>query len=170
VSLRSVLDGLRQLRYPAPLRIGSAAWKNTSVEELKKVLQQMRSDPTQLEVPGNREADQVIRILADVGTGLWRLKQRMLKPGTTRPLDEMNRAYRHLESTWDVLVSAGVEVIDHTNTPFEIGMQVKVLAFEPRPGISRERIVETIKPSVYYRNELIQLGEVLVATPEKATP
>jgi hypothetical protein len=66
-----------------------------------------------------------------------------------------------------VLTAAGIEVIDHTDTPFEAGMQVKVLAFEPRPGISRDRIVETIKPSVYHRSQLIQMGEVIVASPGK---
>ena len=170
MSLRSILESLRQLRYPSPLRIDPASWNDSRDEELKEALQQLHAASGDSAVLGNTEMDQMVRILADIGTGLWRLKQRMLKPGTTRPLDEMSRAYRHLESTWDVLVSAGIEVIDHTDTPFEIGMQVKVLAFEPQQGISRDRIMETIKPSVYYRNQLVQMGDVFVATPERTKP
>jgi hypothetical protein len=90
----------------------------------------------------------------------------MRQPGTDRPLDEMRRAYRHLESTWDALAQAGVEIIDHTGAPFDAGLAIKVLAYQPMPDLTRERVLETLKPSVYFKGERLQMGEVIVATPE----
>jgi hypothetical protein len=108
------------------------------------------------------------RFLADVGTGLWRLRQKMVQPGTDRPLEEMRRAFRHLESVWDALTQAGMEIRDHTGEPVPEGgvYALKTVAFQPTPGISREKVIETIKPSIYYKDQMIQMGEVIVGTPE----
>jgi hypothetical protein len=106
------------------------------------------------------------RFLAEVCTGLWRLRQKMLQPGTDRPFEEMRRAYRHFESTWDSLEQAGVRIIDHTDGPFHSGLSLKVIAYQPTLGLSRERVIETIKPSIYFKDTSIQMGEVIVGVPE----
>jgi hypothetical protein len=93
----------------------------------------------------------------------------MLEPGTDRPLDEMRRAYRHLESVMDVAREAGLEIQDHTGAPFHSGMALQVLAFQPTPGVQREKVEETIKPTIYLNGTMIQMGEVIVATPEVST-
>jgi len=107
-----------------------------------------------------------LKLLADVGTGLWRLKQKMIRPGTDQPLDEMRRAYRHLESVWDALSQAGTEIQDHTESPFDPGMAIKVIAYQPTPGLNREKVIETIKPTIYHKGKAIQMGEVIVGRPE----
>jgi hypothetical protein len=109
------------------------------------------------------------RFLADLGTNLWRLRQRMLAPGTTQPLDEMRRAYRHLEAAWDALTQAGVQVQDHTGSTIDPGMSLKVITSEPTPGLARDTVIETIKPSIYLKSERIQMGEVIVGTPPRSS-
>lgn len=109
------------------------------------------------------------QMLADVGTGLWRLRQKMQKPGTNQPLDEMRRAFRHLESVWDALAQAGIEIHDYNDRPFDEGLSLKVIAYQPTAGLARQRIIETIKPSIYASSEMIQLGEVIVGTPEEVS-
>jgi hypothetical protein len=110
------------------------------------------------------------RLLTDLATNLWRLKQKMLKPGTGEPLEEMRRAYRSFEAAWDTLLNAGVEVQEHTGSPFNSGLLLHVLAFQATPGLTQETVLETIRPSVYYRQQLIQPGEVIVGTPEAPAP
>ncbi len=107
-----------------------------------------------------------LKLLADVGTGLWRLKQKMLRPGTDQPLEEMRRAYRHLESVWDALSQAGTEIQDHTGSPFDPGMAIRVISYQPTAGLAREKVIETIKPTIYYRGRTVQMGEVIVGRPE----
>jgi len=107
-----------------------------------------------------------MHLQAEVLTGLWRLRGRLVKPGTSEPLEETKRAYRHFETAWDALVNAGFRVEDYTKQPFRTGLNVDVLAYEEAPGLSSEIILETVKPGVFYNDTLIQRGEVIVGTPE----
>jgi len=109
----------------------------------------------------------LLGLVANVATGLWRARKRMLPDGQAEPPDELRGAYRHVEATWDALISAKVEVRDHTGERYVPGMALKVIAFQPTRGVALEVIDETIKPSVYYGNLLIQRGEVIVATPDQ---
>jgi hypothetical protein len=109
---------------------------------------------------------QVADFIAELATGLWRLRQKMLRPGTSEPLDEMRKPWRHLEALWDLLVQNGIKIQEYPNQPYNAGMGLRVVAFQPTEGITRETIVETIRPSVYLDNQLIQMGEVVVASPQ----
>jgi len=107
-------------------------------------------------------------LLVRVATGLWRLKQRMIHPGTDQPKEEMQRAYRHLQSLWDTLVEFGIKIQDHDGEPFDSGRALVVLAYEYDPAVVKETVRETIKPTLYLRGRCIQRGEVIVASPEEA--
>jgi hypothetical protein len=107
-----------------------------------------------------------MHLQAEVLTGLWRLRGRLVKPGSNEPLEETKRAYRHFETAWDALVNAGFRVEDYTKQPFRTGLNVDVLAYEEAPGLSSEIILETVKPGVFFNDTLIQRGEVIVGTPE----
>jgi hypothetical protein len=145
-------------------RILAVEWPPNLVPLLTRLV---RSTETTQPLPEPGMGEQELRLLADVGTGLWRLRQKMVKPGTTQPLDEMRRPYRHLESVWDALTQAGAEIQDHTDKPFDPGMSLKVVSFQPTPGLGRERVIETIKPTIYFKGKAIQMGEVIVGRPEK---
>lgn len=156
----TILSDLRQLQYPKEFRIAPLDLVST-LERLAGILMVMPVDQS------NQAVDQAqVRLLAEVGTGLWRARQKMLEPGTNRPKEEMRRAYRHLESVWDALTQAGMEIVDPIDAPFDPGMSLKAIAFQPTPGIQREKVIETIKPAIYYKGEPIQMGEVIVGTPE----
>ena len=162
------LMDLRQRRYPPEFRISAPEWPD-SEELLRTAITGPRTPvAAPVSVPPAAVAPLSLDFLADACTGLWRLRTRMLQPGTDRPLDEMRRAYRHLESTWDALAQAGVEIIDHTGAPFDVGLALKVIAYQPTPGITSQRVVETIKPTVYFRKDRLQMGEVIVATPDSS--
>jgi hypothetical protein len=162
-----MIANLRQLKYPAEFRIQPPLWPADLSGLMQKI--SATSLPECAAVTASEDADfskERMHFLAEVGTGLWRLRQRMVQPGTVRPLEEMRRAFRHLESTWDVITQAGVEIQDHTGALYDSGMSLKVIAFQPTQGIGREKILETIKPTIYYKGHPIQMGEVIVATIE----
>jgi len=81
--------------------------------------------------------------------------------------EEMRKLNRYVESAWDLLAGAKVEVQDLVNEKYVDGMALKVVAFQPTEGFGARTIAETIKPSVLYRDHLIQQGEVIVATPSQ---
>jgi hypothetical protein len=109
---------------------------------------------------GDPGAGGMERFAADIATAAWRLRARAasLPP-------EMRSLTRHIESLWDLLAQAGVDVRDHVDTPFDPGLALTVVAYQPTAGIDREQVVEAIRPSVYLRDRLIQKAEVIVGTP-----
>jgi hypothetical protein len=159
--------GLRQRMFPGEFRIPEAPWPEDTIAQLERIAEQITKHASaeksreDLQSSAGHKA-----FLADVGTGLWRLRQKMTQPGTDKPLEEMRRAYRHFESVWDALERDGVKIYDHTGEDFDAGRSIKVLAYQPTAGLSRERVTETIKPTIYVNDERVQMGEVIVGTPE----
>lgn len=78
---------------------------------------------------------------------------------------ETRNTFRHVDAIWDSLREAGVEIIDHTDAPYVSGMELEVLAFQATDGVVQERILETIRPSVYLDRCKLQMGQVVVGTP-----
>src|SRR5262245_17764261 len=103
------------------------------------------------------------RLLADLATGVWRLRQRLPSPDDAP--DAVRRAARDVEALWRRLQEGGVQVIDHTGEPYDATKSLRVIAFEPAPQLAREQILETVKPTVYYNQDWIQTGEVVVGMP-----
>ncbi|OHB61903.1 MAG: hypothetical protein A2Y76_14985 [Planctomycetes bacterium RBG_13_60_9] len=158
-----ILSTFRQMRFPREFRVAASPWP-ADLEQLLSRVARPAEAPGQPQGAVSGEPD--ARLLASIGTGLWRLRRKMEKPGTDQPLETMRLPYRHLESVWDVLVQSGTDIQDHTDTPFDPGMSLKVVAYQPTPGLTRERVIETIKPSIYFKGKRIQMGEVIVGTPE----
>ncbi len=180
--LKSLLATLRQWRHPRAFRIPEPAWP----EEWEQVLHATAAGtdtgaPQSMEateeqgaaqdgaslVKREREERAWQRFLCDQATHLWRLRGRM-EDANGEPKEAFRREFRHVQALWDALKDAGVEIQDHTGSWFDAGLALKVVAFQPTPGVTRERVQETIKPSVYLRGASIQMGEVIVEIPEKA--
>jgi hypothetical protein len=164
---------LRQLALPAEFRIPPPKVRLSADGLASPDVSGHRSGPdSHSREPSPRaalSAEMDDHVLADLCTGLWRLRRRMVDPDTERPLEEMRKPFRHLESVWDTLAQAGVDIRDLTNEPVpEYGsIGLNVLAYQPMPGISRERVIETVKPSIYVGERLVQMGQVIIGTPEK---
>ncbi len=178
-SIRSMKEDLRQCAYPKEFRIAAGARSITrkQVDEIMKHMQsqpQPKDDGSQLSEELVRsmdaqrtETEKIVRLLADVGTGLWRLRKRMVHEKTGEPLEEMRKAYRHLESIWDALRSAEIVIKEYApGSTYDSGFALNVLAFQPMAGLGRETIIETVKPTITYKGGRIQKGEVIVGTPE----
>lgn len=161
-AVSNMFEYIRQLKYPKAFRIKNYPWP--SMADIIKTCAQGK---------GNVDSDEAHlgrmgHFITDMATNLWRLKQKMLRPGTNDPLDEMKRAYRHFESAWDALISAGIEVHDHTGIAYDTGLSLKVVAFQPTEGLKRETVLETIKPTIYFQGKQIQMGAVVVGRPLKS--
>jgi hypothetical protein len=104
------------------------------------------------------------RLLADLATGLWRLRRRLLELSAGN--ETLRRPLRDAEQLLERLREDGVEVQDHTGTPYDATLSLTVAAFEPTPCLERESVLETLKPTVYHRGHRIQIGEVIVGLPE----
>lgn len=159
------MSKLRQWLFPPLFRIQAP-----QEDEERLLLDLLAEWPegASAELAGAASAVQDGKLFAQLGTHLWRVRNRLRPAGAAEPpAPETQRALRHLEAAWEALREAGVEIEDHTGRPYDAGQLLKVLAAQPVPRLTSEQVIETVKPSIFYRNQLVQIGEVVVGIPEE---
>jgi hypothetical protein len=157
---------INQFSYPKEFRIFPLEMPFDALKQLKELLTNLSKS---INTESKTSIDQAVNkdFLAEVSVGAWRLKKKMTDPKSGEPLNEMSRAYRHLESVFITLEKEGIEIQDHDGQSFDAGLSLKVLTYQPLPNIDKEFVYDTIKPSVYLNGERILMGEVIVATFQK---
>jgi len=150
-----MLTTARQWWLPREFRIPKPAWPRDALALLTEAARTPGPPPADPPAPGVAGST-----VADVATSLWRLRNRIAGDAENRPLS------RQLEAAWDALTEAGVEVQDHVNDPFDAGLAITVVAYEPTPGLRGERVIKAVRPTVYLNDRTIQKAEVIVGTPE----
>jgi hypothetical protein len=103
--------------------------------------------------------------VAEVATHAWKAQTKMTEPETKEAKAEYKNLYRHVEGILEGLKDMGVEIQDHTGTAFNYGLPLKVVTTQPTQGLTKERVIETFKPTIYWHGQIIQMGEVVIATP-----
>ncbi|HEY9154172.1 MAG TPA: hypothetical protein VIM69_03515 [Opitutaceae bacterium] len=120
--------------------------------------------------PAGAENEQLPQALSSLATHLWRAKGKLVDPATGEPREESRRIYRHVEAALETFSQLGVTMNDWLNQPYDPGLPVKVLTFQPTPELTRDTVVEATRPTVMWNDRLLQLAEVIVGIPpEKAS-
>jgi hypothetical protein len=137
------LSRINQLQYPKEFRIFPLEIPHEALKQLEVLLTDLSKS---LNTDNNPSVGQVINkdFLAEVSVGAWRLKKKMTDPKSGEPLNEMSRAYRHLESVFITLEKEGIEIQDHDGQSFDAGLSLKVLTYQPLPNIDKEFVYDTI--------------------------
>lgn len=167
----SITGPLRQLRYPSEFRISVPGWAPEKRLTFETLIERLSAPPPA--APSAHEEDYA-RIVVNLANRLWTFRRQLMPQEITQPPEELRRLHRPFERVWNALTDAGITVMDHTNELFDSGTALVVLAFQPTPGLNRETVIETTKPSIYYQSRhlqkgemlLLQRGEVIVGTPE----
>jgi hypothetical protein len=97
------------------------------------------------------------RSLAELATAVWRLHRK----AADGPLQ------RHVLGVGDALAALGVATRDYDGLAYADGLQLRVLAFQPTPGLEGEIVLETVRPTVALHGRPIRMGEVIVGIPEE---
>ena len=105
----------------------------------------------------------------DLGCAIWKLRQKIVDPETGKPMENMRHLARNVEIIWERLREIGLTIQDHTGQYFDSGQSIEVLAFQPKRGVIREIISETVRPTIYFMGQRILMGQVIVDTPEDAS-
>jgi hypothetical protein len=111
------------------------------------------------------------RALVVLGTEVWRARGRLQKAAQARANDT-DRSLRHLESSIEkmaeALESIGLRADDASGRTWDERDPVKVLVFEPTAGLTRAKVLEVVKPTLYLGDALLVPGEVVVGVPPDA--
>lgn len=162
-AIRDLRAALRQRRQPQEFRIRSSGWPPDALAALESLAQDGAARPASAaDIDGH-----AARSVADMVTNLWRLRRRM----TTSENGLSRMTQRHLDATWDALEPAGIKVQDHLGDPFDPGLAISVVAYQPSPAVVREQVIDAVRPTIYLNGKIIQEGEVIVGTPkDRPTP
>jgi hypothetical protein len=106
-----------------------------------------------------------LKALVSIATNAWRAKTKMKDAETGVVREEMKRVDRHIEAICRSLAEVGVVIRDHTGDAYDEGQPMKVVASKPTPGLDKKRVSETLLPSIFWNNRLVQNGEIEIATP-----
>jgi hypothetical protein len=109
-----------------------------------------------------------------VATNAWKLRTRLIDrhSGEVREnlsKEDVKKMARYIESIYEAFAEIGIEIKDRTGEAFDYGLPEKVVTAQPQEGLTRERIVETLRPTIYWKEKLAQQGEVIIATPIAAS-
>jgi hypothetical protein len=171
---RSLSAWSRQHRFPAEFRIPPPVVPAGPASDLAPgPASDPAADPAPDALPdpqpGARPDDLPDDVVAGLVTELWRARNKVDGPAAEQdPPRAVRWANRYLAAADDRLVRAGIEVEGHDGLRFDVGMDLRVLAYQDDPDVTEETVVETVRPSVRRAGRLIQEGEVIVAVPERS--
>jgi hypothetical protein len=139
------------------------------VQALKNATAAAAASPTAPSMSGIEPVDALGSSIAALATHIWRARTRMVDPKTGAPREETRRLYRHIEGALEVFASMGVRLSDWADQPYDAGLPVKVLSFQPTPDISCDTVIEAVRPAVFWQDRLLQVGEVIVGIPQTSS-
>jgi hypothetical protein len=152
---------LRQQRHHRAFRIPPPMWDEAQQARLQQVIADLAAS-TQPERDSAPLLDE--NALAEAATNLWRAQQQLGRV-EGRPSKEARQAGRYLRTGNQVLAEAGLVVQDHDGDVFHPGLSLEVLVYQDEPSVSTETVLRTVRPSVYFRDHRIQMGQVIVGCP-----
>lgn len=148
------------MKQPNEFEIPPAPWQEAekAIEALANQVAAMGAE--QYGVPVS-----VIKAIADIATHVWKAQARMVDQNSGEVRDEMKRVYGDIDRINRCLSDLGIVIEDHTRKPFDYGLPWKVVAAKPMPGITKEIVTETLRPTIRWHEKIIQHAEVEIGTP-----
>lgn len=128
----------------------------------------------------NRDSAQVsdldlqacMKALITIANQSWRIGGALFDFETNEPKSalspqEIKKLSKALETICEATQALGIRVIDRCNEDFHPGLPDQVVTEEPREGISKERVIRTIRPTIMWHQTMVQRGEIDIAVPTK---
>ncbi|MGW4482903.1 hypothetical protein ACWEOE_03595 [Amycolatopsis sp. NPDC004368] len=153
----------RQRRQHKEFRIPEPLWGAEERARLRVLAEQVSALLAAAEGAAGKAGEPALSEsdLAAAATAFWRARKKL-----TGVQDRVARqAGRYLSASQEALDAAGVRIQDHDGIAFDSGLALEALLFQDEPRLVSERVVETVRPSVYLAGRRIQMGQVIVGCP-----
>jgi len=150
-----------------PFAIPRAEWPREEefIGIINSVLARETTPPERQASEASEPPTDYLKTLVSIATNTWRAKTKMVDASTGQIREDLRRIDRHIEAIYRALAGAGISVRDHTGDPYDEGQPMKVVASKPVPGLARKYVSETLLPSIFWNNRLLQNGEIEIAIP-----
>ena len=147
--------------------IPDAAWPSEEIVTeilLSLVTNRPGAEPARV-TPSTEAKTDYFRVMAAVANNTWRARNEIIDPRTGQVREDMQAIGRHIEAIFQSLAEFGIVVHDHNGQPYEEGQPLNVVETISTPGLDQKVILETVLPSIFWNNRLIQNGEVKISNP-----
>jgi hypothetical protein len=162
---RSFRTKLRQIWIPKEFRLPEPQFTKEQLDLLEELIQMIGPKISRAASATKDERAKMVDFLVDLGTGIWRVRRKI--DGLSRMPREIRDALYSLESMWVAMSADGVEIADHIGTN-PSNREAKVVEVREIQGLTREQVVDAIKPTIILKGEIVQMGEVIVGRPPHA--
>ncbi|WP_344294314.1 hypothetical protein [Streptomyces synnematoformans] len=103
--------------------------------------------------------------LVGAATGIWRALRKLDQDAGSLSAADLRQIRIQVRASRRALADDGLEIQEHDGEPFDSGLSLEALVFEDDPELTREVVLETVRPTVYFRGRRIQMGQVIVGRP-----
>ena len=103
--------------------------------------------------------------LVAIANTYFRAKKKMVDPTSGEPHESMARVYKDVDRIGRHLIEMGFEIKDHTGDAYDDGQPMKVITSNPRPEANRKYVLETLTPTIFWNNRIIQHAEIEIVIP-----
>ncbi len=131
--------------------------------DLSKTLINISKPTVPKQALASKNNDEIIEMAKDLGTLIWRIRRRLQSPEITPKIT--NKISLDMDSVLATLTNNGIDIKDHTGDDYYDGMALHVIASQPLNSLDNKKIIETLRPTIYYQNKIVQRGEVIVGIP-----
>jgi len=116
------------------------------------------------------ERQEFVKALIQVAGQTWRMGTIIFEPDSGEPKtdfssQDIRKLSNAVEAIKEVVKALDVRVLDRCNEDFHPGLPDTVVTEEPQEGITKERIIRTIRPTIMWGQTMVQRGEIDVAVP-----
>ena len=140
-----------------------------SLTSLYSLQGQKQIQPTAPPVVETRQVEVVppalIKGLVAIANTYFRAKKKMVDPTSGEPHESMARVYKDVDRIGRHLIEMGFEIKDHTGDAYDDGQPMKVITSNPRPEATRKYVLETLTPTIFWNDRIIQHAEIEIVMP-----
>ncbi|MDT0344956.1 hypothetical protein [Streptomyces litchfieldiae] len=167
--VRHVRDALAQLRHPPEFRVPRPFLAPAQADWVADVLAEAEAARVEAAEALAGRADTSDSpgsdALVGAATGIWRALRKLDQDIGALSAADLRQVRRQVHASRQALADDGLEIQEHDGAPFDSGLSLEVLMFQDMPELTGEVVLETVRPSVYFRGERIQMGQVIVGRP-----
>ena len=120
--------------------------------------------------PRSEEVNALSKALIMIANQSWRISNAVVDPDSKEPKEklepqEIKKMNNALEVTELTLKKLGIDLKDRLGEPFDVGLPYEVMTELPQDGISKERVINTIEPTIFWNRTMVQRGKIEIAVP-----
>jgi hypothetical protein len=116
------------------------------------------------------EVSMLSKALITIANQSWRISNAVIDPDSKEPKEKLSprdikKMNMALESMTTTIKELGIDLKDRLGEPFDVGLPYEVMTELPQNGISKERVINTIEPTISWNHTMVQRGKIDIAVP-----